>query len=143
MQTFMPFPDFKLTARSLDFKRQGKQRVEAMQILQTLTGLNKSKAWGNHPAVKMWRGYEMALAEYAYTICDEWTSKGYKDTCKAKIKDIIQTHYKHSKIIYPPWLGKEEFHNSHKSNLVRKKPDHYKPIFGDIPDDLPYIWPTT
>lgn len=42
----------------------------------------------------------------------------------------------------PPWLGDEAFHLSHRSNLVRKDPGHYRPIFGDIPDGLPYIWPT-
>lgn len=137
----MPFEDFKLTAKALDFKRQGKQRVEAMQILQTLAGLNKGKGWLNHPAVKMWKGYELALAEYVYAICDEWTSKGYKDTCKAKVQDIIQTHFKDKPLVYPPWLGKKDFHNSHKSNLIRKKPEFYRPIFGNISNDLPYIWP--
>ena len=66
MQTFLPYADFKETAKCLDMKRLGKMRVEAMQILMVLTGLNKGKAWTNHPAVKMWRGYEAALAEYSY-----------------------------------------------------------------------------
>ena len=36
MQTFLPFPDFKMSAQVLDYKRLGKQRVEALQILKTL-----------------------------------------------------------------------------------------------------------
>ena len=32
MQTFLPYADFKRSAESLDNKRLGKQRVEAMQI---------------------------------------------------------------------------------------------------------------
>jgi hypothetical protein len=36
MQTFMPYSDFEKTARCLDNKRLGKQRVEAWQILNTL-----------------------------------------------------------------------------------------------------------
>lgn len=42
----------------------------------------------------------------------------------------------------PEWFGDKDFHRSHASNLIRKNPEHYRPIFGDdVPDDLPYIWP--
>jgi hypothetical protein len=41
----------------------------------------------------------------------------------------------------PPWLGDDELHRSHQSALVRKDPDHYRPLFPDVPDDLPYVWP--
>jgi alpha-tubulin suppressor-like RCC1 family protein len=30
---------------------------------------------------------------------------------------------------------------SHRSNLIRKMPEHYGPIWPDVPDDLPYYWP--
>ena len=59
MQTFLPYKSFRKTALCLDNKRLGKQRVETLQILRALTGYyNQSGAWLNHPAVKMWRGYE-------------------------------------------------------------------------------------
>jgi hypothetical protein len=41
----------------------------------------------------------------------------------------------------PPWLGDEDLHLSHRSALVRKDPEHYRPHFPDVPDDLPYVWP--
>ena len=41
----------------------------------------------------------------------------------------------------PPWVGDEALHLSHRSALVRKDPEHYRPIFGYVPDDLPYVWP--
>ncbi len=41
----------------------------------------------------------------------------------------------------PPWLGREDVHRSHRSALLRKDPGHYRPLFGDEPDDLPYVWP--
>jgi len=37
VQTFPPFADFEETARSLDTRRLGKQRVETLQILRALT----------------------------------------------------------------------------------------------------------
>jgi hypothetical protein len=43
--------------------------------------------------------------------------------------------------VLPPWLGDEAFHLSHRSALVRKDPDHYRPLYPDAPDDLPYVWP--
>ena len=141
MQTFLPYPDFTQTAKTLDSRRLGKERIEAMQILTILTGLNQSKAWVNHPAVKMWRGYEVALSHYVYAICDEWTSKGYKDTCKAKVQDIMATHYVDRPLIMPPWLGRKDFHRSHQSNLLRKKYEWYSQFFKDVPSCLPYVWP--
>lgn len=36
MQTFLPYADFEKTAKCLDYKRLGKQRVEAWQIYLTL-----------------------------------------------------------------------------------------------------------
>ena len=36
MQTFLPYPDFERSAKVLDNKRLGKQRVEVLQILNVL-----------------------------------------------------------------------------------------------------------
>ena len=37
MQTFLPYADFAESARALDQKRLGKQRVEVIQIVRALT----------------------------------------------------------------------------------------------------------
>jgi hypothetical protein len=76
MQTFLPYPDFEATARVLDWRRLGKQRVECMQILNALHGT--SKGWVNHPAVRMWRGYEDALETYQSFMIEEWVRRGEK-----------------------------------------------------------------
>jgi len=104
MQTFLPYPDFKESASCLDNKRLGKQRVECLQILQTLQigpyqqwdfdtnkwipaiekEFNNRKftharktPWYNHPAVQMWKGYECTLTEYTLKICNEWKARGF------------------------------------------------------------------
>jgi hypothetical protein len=41
----------------------------------------------------------------------------------------------------PPWLGCDEFHSSHRSNLLRKLPEHYSQFGWSEPNDLPYVWP--
>ena len=41
----------------------------------------------------------------------------------------------------PPWLGRRDLHRAYRSALVRKDPEHYLPLFPDVPDDLEYVWP--
>lgn len=136
MQTFLPYPDFRATARCLDYRRLGKQRVEAYQILRTLHGL--SQGWRNHPAVLMWKGYECSLAIYTFFMCEEWLRRGYQSN--GKILAYIQPWLELS-CVYPPWLGDDRLHESHQSNLIRKDPVFYGPLFPGVPDDLPYYWP--
>ena len=80
MQTFVPYDDFVKIVKCLDFRRLGKQRVEAMQVLNVLSG--KSRGWNNHPCVHMWRGYEPALAMYMNYCIREWIDRGYRNTMR-------------------------------------------------------------
>lgn len=132
MNTFLAFPDFAESARVLDYRRLGKQRVECLQLLNALRG--KSKGWVNHPACKMWRGYELALEAYKNACIREWVYRGYKNAM-----ELSPT----SGYDFPPWLGDEAFHLSHQSNLLRKDFGHYSKYFVNVPSDLPYIWPVT
>jgi hypothetical protein len=148
MQTFLPYPDFEQTARVLDLKRLGKQRVECIQVLRGLT--RADYGWRHHPAVLMWKGFEEALGRYSFTCCDVWTERGFADTCAATIGADLReadVHVVRSQAelardgALPPWLGDPEFHRSHQSALVRKDPAHYGPLFPGVPDDLDYLWP--
>jgi hypothetical protein len=137
MQTFLPYASFKESAKCLDMKRLGKQRVEVLQLLNSFHKPDY-KGWKNHPAREMWRGYENALVRYGQFICLEWTSRGYKDTCYQKISE----HFDNSKTcVEPSWIGREDIHLSHKSRLIQKFPDHYKPLWPEAPDNLEYVWP--
>jgi hypothetical protein len=136
MQTFLPVPDFAATARILDDVRLGKQRVEAYQIIRTLDGV--TQGWRNHPAVKMWRGYEAALLRYGLAICAEWDERGYADTVREK----LAVHARSGGDV-PFWLGDEALHASHRSNLLRKDPEFYGRYGWTEPSDLPYVWPVS
>jgi Pyrimidine dimer DNA glycosylase len=135
VNTFLPYADFKETAKLLDYRRLGKQRVEAWQILRANLGV--TDGWRNHPAATMWRGHEGALAQYTIVICDEWISRGYKDNLKPKVLELVDAFNLTSEQ-KPWWIGIEEFHVSHQSNLKRKDSSYYT---FDITDDLPYKWP--
>lgn len=132
MQTFLPYPSFIDSAKSLDRQRLGKQRVEALQLLKG--------QWPNHPAAKMWQGYKEALALYGVYICREWTGRGYKDNCLIQILDEVPD-IDFGNVQFPNWFGNYDFHRSHQSNLVRKDSLFYAPQFQNVPDNLPYVWP--
>ncbi len=148
MQTFLPYADFEASARVLDTKRLGKQRVEVIQVVRGLTV--PGYAWAQHPATLMWRGYEEALGRYGLTVCEVWVERGFGDTCAATIVTDLATFGVSVIRPYaelaaadalPPWLAGDEVRTSHRSALVRKDPDHYRPVFPDVPDDLAYVWP--
>lgn len=181
MQTFLPYPSGRKSAKVLDNRRLGKQRVECLQILALLTDTYKVQTspkdlgidygavsltprcfcthdgqvwawnparsgggWMNHPAVRMWRGHTMALAEYSLNICAEWIWRGYRDTTAQTISLMVDLAFAIDQSLTPdkpPWWGDEAFHTSHQSNLLRKDPGYYGQYFPTIPDDLPYIWP--
>ena len=131
MQTFLPYADFTQSAQVLDYKRLGKQRVEALQILTAIQG--QSKGWRNHPCSVMWRNHEQALIQYAIVICEEWILRGYKDTLLPRFQAQVTTNNPEM----PAWLGFQKFHLSHQSNLMRKDSAFYN---FPVPDDLLYVW---
>lgn len=141
MQTFVPFASMYESAACLDRQRLGKQRVECLQILKCLAG--ESTGWRHHPAVRMWAGSERALVRYTLTVCAEWRRRGYRDTCGDQALALAARHgwAQVLEAPMPPWWGRPDLHRSHRSNLLRKEPDHYAALWGFEPDDLPYVWP--
>ena len=134
----MPYQSYTQVAKTLDYKRLGKQRVEGMQTYNQLT---KGKGgYPHHPINKMWLGYEPSLAVYTNAMITEWITRGYNNTmeiiqCCYQWTDKIHTHQK------PNWVSDNALHTSHQSNLLRKDYEYYRHHFStDIPIDLPYIW---
>jgi hypothetical protein len=141
MQTFLPYANFAESARVLDNKRLGKQRVETLQILKALN--DPQYGWQNHPATKMWRNRRGALLMYQEAICFEWVQRGYKDTCLQKSRDLV-IDIPVSEWNAPFWLGNYDLHLSHRSNLLRKLPEFYGPLFeSSLSPDLEYVWPVS
>ena len=179
---------FEQSARDLDYKRIGKQRVEAMQILHILVGIricamfyqrvfdpthetvesytrsivqlfkqrpflliidndcqnytiydavpdgDKFPAplghwifrpgYANHPAVRMWFGYEDALKEYTNVMIENFISRGYKNN--------MHRYTLPCQIDYPPWLSDPLTVGTHRAALLKKDPVFYGPIFGSL-----------
>ena len=139
MQTFLPFKSFRKSAQVLDDRRLGKQRVEALQIVKAITGQKRLdgkpyKGWLNHPCSVMWRPYVNALKHYHNIMIAEWIKRG-KNNSMPMFNDF-------NIIEKPHWLGKEEFHSSHRSNLLRKDKEYYSKFNWKEPhiNNNPYVW---
>ena len=140
MQTFLPSPSYDESARILDYKRLGKQRVETKQIL---LALGKTEGgWRNHPATKMWRGHEISLCQYGTAMCWEWQRRGYKDSLLNFFASALAQYEEDGRTYMPPaWLGDDFIHSSHRSNLLRKDPEYYGQFGWSEDSTLPYVWP--
>lgn len=136
MQTFVPYQSFEQSAEVLDYRRLGKQRVETLQILNSLLGIGKA-GWKNHPATKMWKGHEHGLSAYGVAICRAWIAKGYNDTVLGKISNLVEPDDSD----LPSWWGNELVHASHRANLLRKLPEHYLQYGWTENPETPYFWP--
>ena len=149
MQTFLPVADFEESARLLDSPRLGKQRVETLQVLRALE--LPDYGWTSHPVVRMWRGRTPALVAYGLAMVRVWRERGFADTTHTLIAEfapdvvgVPQEELARAGML-PAWVGDEALHLSHRSNLLAKEPDFYRPLFqplfGAEPEDLPYVWP--
>jgi len=148
MQTFLPFPDFDQSAKALDSRRLNKQSVECYQIGLILwrkrgwlpNPTNKKGFW-NHPAVKMWQGYEVTFMTYWSSIIHECAARKIECTKLRErwweLEEVLPWNLPYED---PKWLGNPDLHASHQSNLKRKDPLKYP--FPLLPDNLPYIWPS-
>src|ERR671928_1122786 len=149
MQTFLPVADFAETARLLDSPRLGKQRVETLQVLRALE--LPDYGWASHPVVTMWRGHTAGLVLYGLAMVRAWRERGFADSTETLIAEFAPDVVGRPQAelaaegLLPSWVGDAAVHLSHRSNLLAKEPDFYRPRFterfGTEPDDLPYLWP--
>ena len=136
MQTFLPYPDFLESFRTLDRMRLGNQ------VYKEGAPLFNGK-WIYHPASKMWRGYRYALGLYCLAGATVMGERGWHqpstvlkwiDYFTAELQKLENTGL-------PPWLGDDAFHASHRSALLTKHPEWYNQFGWTEPFELPYVWP--
>lgn len=159
MQTFLPYPNFVASARCLDYRRLGKQRVEGRQLETTIAAVTDRTAdvptarlpdvvaylrqaaggWANHPAVGMWVHNLDSLRLYTDCCIREWVRRGYNNAMPLSFPDLTSPAI--ATIRPPSWLGDERFHSSHRAALLHKDFAHYSQ-FGWTEDPvLDYVWP--
>lgn len=168
MQVFLPYASFTHSVAVLDRARLGKQRVECGQLLSALRYLKTGEkvpaeydvnigprgsnpGWINHPATKMWRGFESALALYMTLCVAEWAARGYKNSIVTPYNlDTLEPDPLHTdfaaaspapRVRMPPWLGDADFHASHRAALLAKDPDWYSRYNWLEQPGVNYVWP--
>ena len=110
MQTFLPYPNFTASVMCLDYKRLGKQRSEAQQMINAIQRVrnywgvwtpltaeeyqdlvkrtnddlrstnDKPVGWASHSATVPWRNHVEALMLYRDVAITEWVRRGYNNT---------------------------------------------------------------
>lgn len=106
----------------------------------------------------MWKNYEgYLLFIYLFVNMKIWKKKKYNNVKTQKdyeeLSKLLPNKFKCflSKILpfifirkliwkKPPWITKE-FIETHRSKLIRKKPEHYRSLFPNTQEGLEYIWP--
>lgn len=136
MQVFLPESNFKHCAEVLDHKRLVKQLLEGRQIMTVLAGESPSNAWRNHPAVKMFKGYEHDLYFYLKAIRTEMEQRGYKwENNWQVIKDTYRRNFIDQPYERPFWMEDEEMHTrvmiTHRGRLWEKDPAYYAQYEGE------------
>jgi hypothetical protein len=135
VQTFVPTADHVEIAHVLDNRRLFKQSVETKQIYLALT--TPGYGWQNHPAVKMWRGYEDFLLTYGLAMVTEHLRRGFNSP-------VLFPWYLATRTVAvgdrPWWWGDDRIHSSHRAALHRKDPDHYAQWANETATE--YWWPT-
>jgi hypothetical protein len=134
MMTFIVVGDLALNAELLDNTRLGKQRVEALQIINAILG-NAGAGWRSHPATLAWKPYLNGLKYYANCIIAEWVKRGNNNN---------MPYFEIPSVVLMPWWVKwDKLHQSHRAMLMRKDPFYYRTKFTVDPEYMQYgyIWP--
>lgn len=142
MQTFLPYKDFTKTAKALDSKRLNKQILEGYQILNVLSNPDPRAGWRNHPAVKMWRGYEHKLFDYIMAMVREANVRGIKtDKNMENLCNLLNTSGIDWSFDIPSWYTDEvamkRLTITHKANLYKKDPVYYFDFFSSVAKSNP------
>jgi len=121
MQTFLPSPDYSLSAKYLDNLRLNKQILEGCQIYRTLM---IGSRWKNHPAVKMWEYHQNALHDYILACHNEWFKNRKRRFHKAFTNLISEFNLGSPLYSNRSFLSircfPDSFYSSHRSILLLK-----------------------
>lgn len=151
LETFLPDPNFAISAHVLDNQTLWRQRSNAFKVLQTLTSTSTTMTYRHHPVMEMWRGAEYTLAMYGMAVCHEYRSRGHADDMTERFTAFLHDALlsgalpiqEHSGV--PWWLGNAAFHDSEKAVLISQDRQHYGWLWPSLDmkfwRDAPRIWP--
>lgn len=139
VQVFLPYESASLSIEKLDLIRLGKQREEILEILEAIT--NPRAIYQLHPTVTAWRPFAGTLCSIGMMSCVEYKRRRGVDTALKDFFEYMDDPGVGTAWVTPPWFGDLDFHQAHRSRLIRKKPDNYGPLWPGTPVNMPYLYP--
>jgi hypothetical protein len=155
MQTWITDKDFYKSAVNLNRQHLQANLYESIHILASLLDVNDKlvnpkRNVKNHPAAKLWEGYEDALFYYIDAHIVAWLNIGYKCNINKANMRFIYAVMKDNKYSYfqnkiSNWIT-DELIQTHRSVLIqkeiKKKVNHYQNLWPNCPNDLKmkYDW---
>lgn len=148
MNTWLPYPNYALSAHALSPRLIGQQRIDAIQLLRILGTRNSGGQYRFHPIVGMWRGCHVSLIRYANAMIREWVARGGQDNfplldTKAGLKNWgLPEDWHTDPHRLPSWLGFNRLHASHRAALLKKDVSWCAFFDWDEPPVHDLFWPS-
>jgi len=133
MITFLPHANVKKSIECLDTNTLGQQRIDIRTILDTLNPKHPSKHLRWHPAVRMWRGYEIMLKGLLDECVMEYMRRGRRNR-------MVISRVNYAQMRIPLWWGGPT-HGTHRVALMKKNPSWYNQFGWKEPSGQKIHWP--
>ena len=139
MITWMTRMSYLDTAADLDSDMLMQLAQESSELVREMLTVGENQS----PTVRMWQGYEVALAAYSASMEVELATRGVFTHLHLETATLIRDLGRSDDNEYdaPPWLEDADVLRSHRSNLVRRWPEQYGNSWAKTPELWPYIWP--
>lgn len=142
MMTWMTRMSFFDTAADLEVDLLATSYYDSVGLFDFLVYQEGDLA-ENHPAVRMWQGYHVALGMYAAATASTLVVHGISvglETMKMAGAVEEMRREEEQPFVLPPWIKDTDVLRSHRSNIVRRWPE-YADVWPGTPERMPYLWP--
>lgn len=142
MITWMTRASFLDTAEDLSEPFLLQTGQESQELLDVLLGIGEQTS-DQAVGVRMWVGYEPALAAYISSVSVVLSLRGVRTNLALRAKASIAVLERAEHVPYepPPWLADTLVLRSHRSNLARRWPKEYGGAWKGVDELWPYIVP--
>lgn len=110
MNVYLPYPDFRRSAKCLSNAHLHEQRLAVRGLIYDIVIHHRQNEWSGHMT--------QLLEVYAATLA-EWSRRG------VLVADVVPVMLDHGDRP-PAWLGDRRFHDSQREALLRLDPAHYE-----------------
>lgn len=144
MMTWMTRMSLLDTADDLDLARAATAAEDSAKLAYALVYDDLPAELEKHPVVRIWQGYEVALAAYSVAmeirLVQMGVTSGLRALETAKVISELR-RVAEAEFVMPPWTEDTAVLQSHRSNLTRRWPAAFGKTWKGTPANMPYVWP--